>query len=126
VLLQKRETLQEISRQEPVAPVAGLTQPEMTVLALVAGGGTPDEWVSRYTVKAEAERDYLTPLGFGLALKRLLQKGFSRIRLWQRLLQQRLPCRKGHRFRMGLDRSERIAVRTPSRARAPEPSAAKR
>lgn len=76
VLLQKRETLQEISRQEPLAPVAGLTQGEMTVLALVAGAGSPDEWVSRYSVKQEAEKDYLTPLGFGLALKRLLQKGF--------------------------------------------------
>jgi len=37
VLLEKREALLELSREEAIAPVDGLTQGELTVLAVIAG-----------------------------------------------------------------------------------------
>jgi DNA-binding MarR family transcriptional regulator len=75
-LLEKKQALQQIISADPVAPVAGLSQPEITVLATLAGSVvTPDSWESTYRVKDQAEREYLTSLGFTLALRRLIQKG---------------------------------------------------
>jgi len=34
----------------------------------------PNAWVSAYSIKHEAEREYLTPLGFSLGMRRLVQK----------------------------------------------------
>lgn len=74
-LLEKSETLRQIASADPVAPVGGLAQNELTVLATVAGSAdTPDSWVSTYRVKSEGEREFLTPLGITLALRRLTQK----------------------------------------------------
>jgi len=74
-LLEKRQTLNQIAAQDPIAPIAGLSQAELTVLATLAGSVTsPDSWGSIYRVKQEAEREYLTSLGFTLALRRLIQK----------------------------------------------------
>jgi hypothetical protein len=74
-LLEKAETLRQIATADPVAPVAGLSQAELTVLAALAGTvDTPDGWENTYRVKQEAEREFLTSLGFTLALRRLIQK----------------------------------------------------
>ena len=74
-LLEKGETLRQIASADPVAPVAGLAQNELTVLATVAGSvDAPDSWVSTYQIRNEAEREFLTPLGITLALHRLTQK----------------------------------------------------
>lgn len=74
-LLEKGETLRQIAIADPVAPVAGLAQNELTVLATVAGSvDTPDSWVSTYQIRNEAGREFLTPLGITLALRRLTEK----------------------------------------------------
>jgi hypothetical protein len=74
-LLEKGETLRQIASADPVAPVSGLAQNELTVLATVAGSvDAPDSWVSIYKTRNEAEREFLTPLGFTLAIRRLTQK----------------------------------------------------
>jgi len=74
-LFEKKKALQEITSADPVAPIAGLSQPEITVLATLAGNVlTPDSWESTHRVKDQAEREYLTSLGFTLALRRLIQK----------------------------------------------------
>jgi hypothetical protein len=74
-LLEKGQALREIASADPIAPIAGLSQSELTVLATLAGSViTPEAWEGTHRVRQEAERDYLTPLGVTLALKRLLQK----------------------------------------------------
>ena len=76
-LLEKGETLRQLSETEQVAPVAGLSQPELTVLAALAGNvGIPDGKVSIYSVQQDAERASLTKLGFALGLRRLTGKSF--------------------------------------------------
>jgi hypothetical protein len=76
--LEKGQALRAIASADPIAPIAGLSQSEVTVLATLAGGvTTPDAWESIHRIRNDAERDYLTPVGFTLALKRLLQKGMA-------------------------------------------------
>lgn len=74
-LLKKTETLQTFQGSEQVAPVQGLTQPELAVLAAVVGDIVlPDEGVSAYSAKHDVERAGFTALGFSLGLKRLREK----------------------------------------------------
>jgi hypothetical protein len=76
-LLEKGATLRQIAETGQVAPVDGLTQPELTVLAVLAGSvGSPDGMAAVYSVRNDAERANLTKLGFALALRRLLSKHF--------------------------------------------------
>jgi hypothetical protein len=74
-LIDKGHALKQIANADPVAPVSGLSQSELTVLATIAGSvSSPDSWVSLYSARQEVEREFLTPLGFTLAVRRLTQK----------------------------------------------------
>jgi hypothetical protein len=74
-LLEREETLHKMAETEQVAPVAGLSQSELTVLAVLAGSvGVPDGMVAIYSVQSDAERAGLTKLGFALGLRRLTAK----------------------------------------------------
>jgi nucleoside 2-deoxyribosyltransferase len=76
-LLEKGEALRQIADTEQVAPVAGLSQAELTVLAVLAGSvGVPDGYVSVFSVQQDAERAGLTKLGFALGVRRLIAKSF--------------------------------------------------
>ena len=76
--LAKRDiAMKEISKNEKVALVAGLSQPELIVLASVAGNVMlPGEGVTAYIVKNDVERSGFTTLGFALGIKRLTARGF--------------------------------------------------
>lgn len=76
-LLEKGATLRQIADVGQVAPVAGLSQPELTVLAVLASNvGIPDGHASVFSVQIDVERANLTKLGFTLGLRRLTSKGF--------------------------------------------------
>ncbi len=74
-LLERGATLRQIAATEQVAPVGGLSQPEITVLAVLAGkvvvpAGTASVW----SVQQDAERASLTTIGFTLGIRRLTAK----------------------------------------------------
>lgn len=74
-LLKRTEALETIRNSEQVAPIQGLTQPELAVLATIAGSVVlPNEGVSAYSAKQDVERAGFTALGFSLGLKRLREK----------------------------------------------------
>jgi hypothetical protein len=77
--VKKGETIRQMSETETVAPVAGLTQHELTALAILAGDvGRTDGLVSLWSIQQDTERAGLTKLGFTLAIRRLLTKAFVR------------------------------------------------
>ena len=74
-LLKKGDTLKSIARNEAVAPIGGMSQPELAVLAAASGSVMmPEDMVSIYSVKQDVEKASFTPLGFALGLKRLRDK----------------------------------------------------
>ncbi len=76
-LLTKGDVLRKMAKAEPVAPVEGLSQLELLVLAAAAGSVTlPEETASLYSVKRDVERAGLTSIGFSLGVRRLRAKGF--------------------------------------------------
>lgn len=76
-LLNKTETLRQIEESEQVAPTEGLSAPEQMALAiLAANAGLPGSNTSVYSLKRDVERAGLTAIGFSLAFRRLLAKGF--------------------------------------------------
>jgi|APLak6261660231_1056022.scaffolds.fasta_scaffold04236_2 hypothetical protein len=76
-ILKKTDALETIRDNEQVAPVHGLTQSELAVLATVAGNVVlPDEGASVNEAKRDVEQVGFTPLGFSLGLKRLRDKNF--------------------------------------------------
>lgn len=76
-LMKKAERLRELAESDPVAPREGLSQPELAVLATLAGDAVlPDSSTSVYSLKHDVERAGFTSLGFGLGLRRLLRKRF--------------------------------------------------
>ena len=80
-LLKRTDALRTIQESEQVAPVHGLTQPELAVLAAVAGSVVvPSEGVGIYAVKRDVERAGFTALGFSLGLRRLREKNFVELR----------------------------------------------
>ena len=75
-LMTKGERLRELAESDPVAPREGLSQPELAVLAVLAGDALlPDSATGIYSLKHDVERAGFTSLGFGLGLRRLLRKG---------------------------------------------------
>jgi hypothetical protein len=74
-LLNKKDALRQIAESEQVATTRGLSQPELMVLANLAGdtalSGTSE---SLYSLKSSSEQSGLTPIGFSLAFRRLLAK----------------------------------------------------
>lgn len=83
-LVKKDETLQKLSEADPVAPVEGLTQAEILVLAVIAGSSfLPSNSVSAYSAKRDAERAGVTNVGFNIGVRRLLGKSFIEMtELW--------------------------------------------
>jgi hypothetical protein len=79
-VLTKGETIRQIEEQEQVSPIEGLTQPELFVLAEIAGSiFLPHSGVAVYSVKNDL-RSVLTGFGFSLGLRRLITRGFVQIR----------------------------------------------
>ena len=76
-LLTKALSVKQVAEIEQVAPTEGLSQQELLVLAVVAGDtAIPESATSLYSLKVDTERAGLTPVGFGLALRRLIKKEF--------------------------------------------------
>ena len=80
-LITKTDALRVIQASEQVAPVQGLTQPELAVIAAVAGSVIlPGEGVAAYSAKADVERSGFTAVGFSVGVQRLLSKTFIELR----------------------------------------------
>lgn len=74
-LLKKGERLREIAESDPLATIEGLSQPELAVLATLAGDAAlPDSATSVFSLKHDVERAGITSVGFGLGYRRLLRK----------------------------------------------------
>jgi hypothetical protein len=83
-MLSNEAMLEQIAESEPLAPVQGLGQNEMFVLAIVAGAiHVPEAAIGIYAVRNDAERAGITGMGVNLALRQLERKGFvSFEKLW--------------------------------------------
>jgi nucleoside 2-deoxyribosyltransferase len=76
-LSQRGEAMRRLAETEQVALVEGLSQPELVVLASIAGVRTePDGGLSVHLAKQDVERAGFTPVGFALGLRRLQKKHF--------------------------------------------------
>ncbi|HTU48305.1 MAG TPA: hypothetical protein VMF91_24815 [Bryobacteraceae bacterium] len=71
---ERGQTLQQIAEAEPVAPVGGLSQIELTLLAVAAGAALPESGFSLWSLQNDAEKAGLSKTGISLALRRLMQK----------------------------------------------------
>lgn len=81
-LLDRSETLRQLAESEQVAPVAGLGQAELFVLAALAGNTFPTaNTISLRFLKNEVERAGLTAIGFSLGVRRLQDKRFIETRI---------------------------------------------
>jgi nucleoside 2-deoxyribosyltransferase len=79
-MLTQADVIEQLAENEPIAAVAGLSQPELSVLAIAAGSTPDDEHpTALWGVKNDVERAGLTNLGFSLGLRRLKSKGFLAI-----------------------------------------------
>ena len=86
-LIEKGEALRNIAEADPVAPVEGLSHPEVMGLAIIAGSSfLPDKSVGVWGAKRDAEQAGVTNMGFNLAIRRLTAKGYIQIdQLWDEL-----------------------------------------
>lgn len=73
---ERGQTLQQIAEAEPIAPVSGLSQIELSVLAVAAGAALPRTGFSLWSLQNDAEKIGLSKIGISLALRRLMQKQF--------------------------------------------------
>jgi hypothetical protein len=74
-LLQQETVFDEIANDTPVAQVHGLSQPEILVIAVIAGEAfMPNSSATASSVRRSAERTGITSMGFNVAVRRLLQK----------------------------------------------------
>lgn len=74
-LLIKGERLRQIAERDEVSPRKGLSQPELAVLAVLAGETvSPEEATSMYSLKRDVEQTGFTSVGYGLGFRRLLKK----------------------------------------------------
>jgi hypothetical protein len=80
-LVEKGATMRQLAASEQVvAPVDGLSQGEMTVLAMLAGSmGSPDACSSLWMLQQETEKAGLTKLGCTLGIRKLLSKKLLRM-----------------------------------------------
>ncbi len=63
-----------------MAPVEGLSQSEIVVLAVIAGSSfLPSNPVSAYSAKQDAERAGITNMGFNIGVRRLVTKSFIKL-----------------------------------------------
>jgi hypothetical protein len=75
-IVERDEALQLMSESEAVAPIAGLSAPEIMLLALLGGGLTHNSTIGAWSLKNDADRAGLTSVGVNLAVRRLLAKRF--------------------------------------------------
>lgn len=76
-VMERGAAIEKIAESQPVATIEGLSQPELLVIALIAGETSfPSESTSIYHVKRSAEQSGLTNVGFSLGLRRLEAKDF--------------------------------------------------
>lgn len=76
-LLEKDAGLRQMAEADQISPVAGLSQPELTFLAVVAGSvNAPNGDANSYSVRRDAERAGLTNIAINIALRRLSTKRF--------------------------------------------------
>lgn len=76
-ILKQDAVLEQIADSDPIAPVHGLSQPEILVLAVIAGDlFMPKHSTTVNLTKQSAERAGITGMGFNIAIRRLLQKNF--------------------------------------------------
>ena len=68
--------LQRISDTDTVAPIAGLSSPELSVVGILTSGLSPHSGTLLYSAKQDAERAGVTSLAFNLGMRRLLAKEF--------------------------------------------------
>lgn len=74
-LVEKGDVLQQIADANPVAPIEGLSQPELLVLAVIAGSSfLPNDAVSVYGAKRDAEQAGITNMGFNIGIRKLTGK----------------------------------------------------
>ena len=78
---ERGETLQQIAESAPVAPVSGLSQIEVTILAVAAGASLPGIGFGLWSLQNDAEKAGLSKAGVSLAVKRLLRKDFLEFKL---------------------------------------------
>lgn len=83
-LIEKGEALRNIAEADPVAPVEGLSHPEVMALAIIAGSSfLPSTAVPVWVAKRDAEGAGVTNMGFNLAIRRLTAKKYIEIeQLW--------------------------------------------
>jgi hypothetical protein len=80
-LIARTEALRVIEASEQVAPVQGLSQPELAIIATIAGDVIiPGGGITAYEAKREVERVGFTPIGFSVGVQRLRSKGFVELR----------------------------------------------
>lgn len=80
-LITRTDAFRIIKESEQVAPVQGLSQPELAVMAAVAGSVVlPGEGVSAFSAKEEVERAGFTAVGFSVGVQRLQNKNFIGLR----------------------------------------------
>lgn len=76
-LAKRGEAMRQLAQSEQIANVEGLSQPELVVLASIAGVRTePDGGLSVFLAQKDVERAGFTPVGFALGLHRLRKKEF--------------------------------------------------
>lgn len=81
--IKKDTALQRMSDTDTIAPIAGLSSSEISVVGILASGLSPDSSTSLYSAKTDAERAGVTSLAFNLGMRRLLAKKFIEERSMQ-------------------------------------------
>lgn len=77
---QRANTVQELSEQGQIAPVDGLTQHELVVLAVLGAGLlTPDDGKSVYGLQHDVTKAGITELAYSLGLRKLIKRLFVEI-----------------------------------------------
>lgn len=75
--LVRKNAVREAVEAQQLAPTAGLSQAEISVLAIAAAEtAVPEKPVSAWSLRHDAERAGLTGIGFGIALRGLHRRGF--------------------------------------------------
>ena len=76
-IMEKGNVLRKLAEAEKVAPVEGLTQQELLVLAAAARSVTlPEEGAELHSVKRDVEQAGLTNIDFSLGIRQLRNKDF--------------------------------------------------
>jgi hypothetical protein len=73
----RANTVEALSDAEQLAPVGGLTQHELVVLAVLASGlAAPDDGKSVYGLQHDATKAGITELAYSLGMRKLLKRRF--------------------------------------------------